>query len=588
MLRVLAALAVLLISAPAQAGSLSRWNVSPFKGVDAISVAGRTDSGILALDFSGDVWRSLDAGRTWTPVAGPGGPALYLLGGFAVGSPHDSRTWYATFRDRSYLTRDAGDTWSAVDHPVDGLAFGATPDLLYLPPVSADQFLGHAGRPGQVSYDGGATWRAMAKASDRFAPRFVVPSLSDAGVVYVWSSGGAARSDDQGATWREVTPPAGGIFYAAALSALAVDALDPDILYANTFTAVERGSFSSRDGGRTWTRVPLEWIVNTVPDPVVRGRAYAFSYNATVYETRDGGLTWTRVEGAQPPGASPANSGPPWMNGSISNYRYRPSSLAFDEGRRVALAVGYGTLASIDLDEGAVALGSDLWWNPAQPGSGMTITQHSSNRVFVVWYTYDAAGKQVWRVMPEGTWNDRTLSGTLYETQAPPYFRGAFDPSRVSSRPVGTASIEFSDQDNATFVHDGSRTPITRQRFGDPARATPQSYADLWWNAGQPGWGLGISHQGDRIFATWYVYGEDGRPMWVVMPDSVLGTEFIGAVAGAAARGDIYTTRGGNAGPPSSERIGSARILFKSPQSAELEYTVEGATQSVAITRQPF
>ena len=33
---------------------------------------------------------------------------------------------------------------------------------------------------------------------------------------------------------------------------------------------------------------------------------------------------------------------------------------------------------------------SDIWWNPAESGWGVTFTQHStSNQVFAVWYTYD-------------------------------------------------------------------------------------------------------------------------------------------------------------------------------------------------------
>ena len=51
---------------------------------------------------------------------------------------------------------------------------------------------------------------------------------------------------------------------------------------------------------------------------------------------------------------------------------------------------------------------SDMWWNPAESGWGISIAQHAStNQVFAVWYTYDprepaSSGrfKPLWLVMP--------------------------------------------------------------------------------------------------------------------------------------------------------------------------------------------
>jgi photosystem II stability/assembly factor-like uncharacterized protein len=549
--------------------------------VHDISVAGRGDPGLLAVHIDGTVSRSLDGGTTWTSVSVPDG-AVQAASGFqsVAGSPHDSRTWYVTAKGgQAYVTRDAGDTWSPTQATVYGLAFGATRDLLYDSPLGVPGSVG----TGRVSVDGGNTWRAMGNAP--IVVRGVVPSPSDANVVYLWGPGGVVRSDDQGATWRDVTPdmPLG----ANPLRSLAVDALDPNSIYANAFTPMENATYTSRDGGRTWTRIPLQWIVNTVPDPAVRGRAYAFSFNATVYETRDGGLTWTTVEGAQPSTINPSNSGPPWMRATVPGYIYEPASVAVLDGRRLALTASHSTLASIDLEQGPLALGSDLWWNPQAPGSGLTISQHPSNQVFLVWYTYDADGKQLWRVMPGGTWSDRTLDGTIYETEGPPYFAGPFDPSLVGVRAVGAATLEFQDQDNATLVHEGVRTTITRQLFGNRGANNADNFADLWWSGSEPGWGIGISHQGDRIFATWYVYDEYGEPMWITLPDASVVPEFVGAVPVRAAGGDIYTTRR-EAGQVVVTKVGTARLRFRDLNTADLEYTAYGKSDTRRITRQPF
>ena len=51
---------------------------------------------------------------------------------------------------------------------------------------------------------------------------------------------------------------------------------------------------------------------------------------------------------------------------------------------------------------------------------------------------------------------------------------------------------------------------------------TAPSYEGLWWNEpanSQSGWGINVAHQGGVIFATWFTYDEDGKPLWLVMPD---------------------------------------------------------------------
>ena len=64
-------------------------------------------------------------------------------------------------------------------------------------------------------------------------------------------------------------------------------------------------------------------------------------------------------------------------------------------------------------------------------------------------------------------------------------------------------------------------------------------------------------------------------------------SEFAGVVR-QTARGDIYTAAIGPGGQVVMERVGSARIVFRSPGGADLEYTAFGKTATVAITRQPF
>ncbi|HEX5130028.1 MAG TPA: hypothetical protein VFV90_09785, partial [Usitatibacter sp.] len=134
----------------------------------------------------------------------------------------------------------------------------------------------------------------------------------------------------------------------------------------------------------------------------------------------------------------------------------------------------------------------------------------------------------------------------------------------------------------------------TRQLFAAPATAPGENFGDLWWNAAESGWGITINQQHNRVFAAWYVYGDDGKPLWVVMPDSILHAEATAAGLRTVARGDIYTTRGPAEGTPFDPasvvvtRVGTAAVRFQGEDRAELEYSAFGRTATRQITRQPF
>jgi hypothetical protein len=97
---------------------------------------------------------------------------------------------------------------------------------------------------------------------------------------------------------------------------------------------------------------------------------------------------------------------------------------------------------------------SDLWWNPAESGWGMQITQ-TYNTAFVTIYAYRADRSPVW-FSATITGSISKMTGDLYET-AGPYFGGAFNPAQVSLRKVGTLTfkgVNISDA-KVTYSVDG-------------------------------------------------------------------------------------------------------------------------------------
>jgi len=118
----------------------------------------------------------------------------------------------------------------------------------------------------------------------------------------------------------------------------------------------------------------------------------------------------------------------------------------------------------------------------------------------------------------------------------------------------------------------------------------PAAYQGLWWNApagSESGWGIGIAHQEDVIFAAWFTYNAAGNPWWLVMT-AVKGT-------GHDYSGTLYETRGPafNATPfnPASvvsTAVGTGTLAFADVDNGTFDYTVNGITQSKTITRQLF
>src|SRR5262245_10773975 len=86
---------------------------------------------------------------------------------------------------------------------------------------------------------------------------------------------------------------------------------------------------------------------------------------------------------------------------------------------------------------------SDLWWNPDESGWGLALADHET-QLFGVWYTYGADGSPIWYVIPGGTLSadKRKFAGDIYQTTGPAWF-SQFDPAKVTTTRVGTASIDF-------------------------------------------------------------------------------------------------------------------------------------------------
>ena len=115
------------------------------------------------------------------------------------------------------------------------------------------------------------------------------------------------------------------------------------------------------------------------------------------------------------------------------------------------------------------------------------------------------------------------------------------------------------------------------------------NFQDLWWNKSESGWGVNIAQQADILFATWFIYGPNRDPYWVVMPGSTrLST------GANVYQGTLYQTRGTHY--PSVPfvpltgmdvtPVGSATFDFTDTKSGTLTYTINNQTVIKQIERQ--
>jgi hypothetical protein len=230
------------------------------------------------------------------------------------------------------------------------------------------------------------------------------------------------------------------------------------------------------------------------------------------------------------------------------------SALHFDGDGRIDLVqlshsgagdVIYKTFLNATPGATSAANYSDIWWNPAESGWGLTLADHQT-QLFAVWYTYRQDGSPTWFVIPGGTFTAgrRLFSGDIYQTTGPPY-TGAFDSAQVRATKVGNASFDFEPAGLAAgaalFTYTvGSVTrskQIQRQPFGNAPTVWGNDLTDIYWDPAESGWGLTLSQHGNNIFAVWYTYDATGQPLFVVMPGVVFNAD--GSITGS-----LYTTTG--------------------------------------------
>ncbi|MFH1279389.1 MAG: FlgD immunoglobulin-like domain containing protein [Candidatus Eisenbacteria bacterium] len=290
---------------------------------------------LYAAMASGGVFRSADAGVSWTPIFDE--QAALTIGDIAIDPENPDVVWVGTGEANSssfswfgigvYRSDDAGATWSYA-----GLEETRYIGRVVVDPGNPDRvWVAGAGvlfgtNPERGVYrtlNGGSTWdrvlfvndstSAVDIAIDPAKPDTVFAAMWERvrGLTYRRSRGpgsGLYRSHDGGDTWMKLT---GGLPTGDKVGRIGVSvcAGSPNVVYAiydmeNTSGSLECRVYKSTNGGNTWARTSdgalsgiystFGWYFGQVRvDPTNSNRVFALG--VPFYRTENGGSSWSQV-----------------------------------------------------------------------------------------------------------------------------------------------------------------------------------------------------------------------------------------------------------------------------------------------------
>lgn len=357
-------------------------HIGPVGNLTSMSIA--RDGVLYVLDMFGRLFRSSNAGTSWTEIANPPWGVAGWPGLIAV-DPSNSTVLYAAFRGVGiYKSTNAGATWSG---PLPGSP--GTRGVVDLPiniavhPADGQRILVATQDGVMRSVNGGATW-ATNLAGTNYAWVGFDPATADAALALSWQ-GQIERSVDRGDTWPpNLRPPR---LVVSETFDMALSPLTP----GKILVATSEGPMFSEDGGLTFERRTTNISTGT-----------AVSLSAA-----DDGSIYAALRS---PAGIYTRSGPQWY--PVNNASLLDTSPGASDLRAVAVApLNSSIVYSIDMnrrfmrsiDAGATWIGPHAQFSPSAHGlAGLAVDPTNPEVVYV------GTTGTLWRSTDGGvTWQDR-------------------------------------------------------------------------------------------------------------------------------------------------------------------------------------
>jgi photosystem II stability/assembly factor-like uncharacterized protein len=292
----------------------------------AIGRAPGSPDAIYVASASGGVFKSTNAGTSWTPVF-DNVDAMMSIGAIAVGKSNPNVVWVGTgeannrqsssWGDGVYKSIDAGRSWKRM-----GLEDTRHIGRIVVDPTNADiayvAAVGHLWGPNAErgvykTSDGGQTWSKVLFVDENTGANDIVIDPDNARTLFAstyqrqrkawgFSGGGPGsaiyKSTDAGATWTKLTTglPAGE----KGRIGLDVFRGDGRVVYATVEAAADAGIYRTTNGGESWERLSSmnprpSYYSQIRVDPKDKNRVYLLGSNRGFYISDDGGKTFRDV-----------------------------------------------------------------------------------------------------------------------------------------------------------------------------------------------------------------------------------------------------------------------------------------------------
>lgn len=318
------------ISVDPSAFSSMQWRgIGPFRGGRSVASTGLVGNPLTYYmgTVGGGVWKTDDAGTTWRNVT-DGQLGTSSVGAISVAESdpnvvyvgmgeHAIRGVMTSHGDGVYRSTDAGRTWThlGLEHTRSISRIRVhpnNPDLVYV----AAQGAPYGANPERGVYrseDGGQNWDLVLTVDDNSGASDLAMDMTNPRILYAsfwdhrrlpWQvvSGGPGsgfwKSTDGGDTWNEINH---GLPELMGKTAIDVSRANPDRLFAMVEADPGGGLFRSDNAGQSWELVSDDWTIRArawyyievFADPVDEETVYVL--NAPMMKSIDGGRTFSNV-----------------------------------------------------------------------------------------------------------------------------------------------------------------------------------------------------------------------------------------------------------------------------------------------------